>query len=315
MTQMQEGATRLTDWGVIRAAGEDAATFLHGQLSNDMTGLDPGRARLAAYCTAKGRMLASFVVCRSGADLLLACHASVLPATLKRLNMFVLRAKVKLSDASNELALLGLAGPSAHRWLGPSSAPAQTWDARARDEATVIALPKGSGDPEAMARWLWIGPSAGAERVLSELPALDLAHWQWLEVHSAVVPIVAATVEQFVPQMINYELVGGVNFKKGCYPGQEVVARSQYLGKLKRRGTLVHGTVEMVSGQEVFWSQDPAQPSGMVAAAATAPQGGWEALVELKTVALDAGSLHLGAANGALLTPQALPYVLPQDAA
>ena len=314
MTQMQEGATRLTDWGVIRATGEEAAAFLHGQLSNDMTGMDAGRARLAAYCTAKGRMLASFVVCRSGADLLLACHASVLPATLKRLSMFVLRAKVKLSDASQELALLGLVGPSAHRWLG-ASAPAQTWDARAMDEATVIALPKGSGDPEAMARWLWIGPAAGVDRVLSDLPALDLAHWQWLEVRSAVVPIVAATVEQFVPQMINYELVGGVNFKKGCYPGQEVVARSQYLGKLKRRGTLVHGMTEMTPGQEVFWSQDPGQPSGLVAAAAAAPQGGWDALVELKTVALDAGSLHLGTADGAPLVPQALPYVLPQDPA
>jgi len=119
-----QGAVRLADWGVIRAQGADAASFLHGQLTQDVQHLDPGSARLAGYCTAKGRLLASLVVWRSGADeLLLACSADVLPATLKRLSMFVLRAKCKLSDASASVALHGLAGSAASQWLG-ASAPA-----------------------------------------------------------------------------------------------------------------------------------------------------------------------------------------------
>jgi tRNA-modifying protein YgfZ len=304
-----QGAVRLTDWGVILASGEEAAAFLHGQLSNDIKGLDARHARLAAYCTAKGRMLASFVACQLGADLALACHASVLPATLKRLRMFVLRSKLRLDDATATVALLGLAGAAAQAHLG-SAAPSEIWGATALGGASVVRLPDAEGQP----RWLWAGASAQADAVLAALPDLPLATWNWLEVRSGVVPIVAETVEQFVPQMINYEVVGGVNFKKGCYPGQEIVARSQYLGKLKRRGVLVHAEAELRAGQEVYWSEDGAQPSGLVAVAAAAPAGGWDALLELKTAVLESGSLHAGSASGPSLSPQALPYALPADA-
>ena len=298
-----QGAVRLTDWGVILASGEEAPAFLHGQLSNDIKGMDAQHARLAAYCTAKGRMLASFVACQLGADLALACHASVLPATLKRLRMFVLRSKLRLDDATASLALLGLAGGAAQAHLG-SAAPSEVWGATAQGGASVVRLPDAEGQP----RWLWVGAAAQADAVLAALPELPLSTWNWLEVRSGVVPIVADTVEQFVPQMINYEVVGGVNFKKGCYPGQEIVARSQYLGKLKRRGVLVHADAELRAGQEVYWSGDDAQPSGLVAVAAAAPAGGWDALLELKTAVLESGSLHAGSARGPSLSPQALPY-------
>lgn len=304
-----EGALRLTDWGVILAHGEDAAKFLHGQLSNDIQGLDARHARLAAYCTAKGRMLASFVVTRLGDAIALACPAEVMPATLKRLRMFVMRSKLSLDDAQASHAVIGLAGPAAQSWLG-AEAPSQTWEAAARGDASVLRLPDAEGQP----RWLWIGPSAQADAVLQALPALAPAHWAWLEVRSGVVPVVARTVEAFVPQMINYEIVGGVNFKKGCYPGQEIVARSQYLGKLKRRGVLVHAEAALEAGQEVYWSGDAAQPSGLVARAAQAPQGGYDAFVELKTAVLESGSLHAGAADGPVLLPQPLPYALPAEA-
>lgn len=305
------GATRLTHWGVIRAEGADAASFLHGQLSNDFSRLGVHHARLAAYCNAQGRMLASVVGLKRSADeLWLACGADVLPATLKRLGMFVLRAKVKLSDATATLVPLGLVGSAAAAWLG-ADAPATTWDKTDCGDASVVRLPDAAGQP----RWLWIGPTDAADAVTAALPAVTDQVWRWLEVHSGVAQIVAAISGQLVPQMLNYELVGGVDFKKGCYPGQEIVARSQYLGKLKRRAFLLGSGSELQAGQEVVWSGDPAQPAGMIALAAPDPAGGgWSALAELKLGATGAGSLHLGSADGTVLQLQALPYALPHEA-
>lgn len=310
-----DGATRLEHSGVIRVSGTDAASFLHGQLTNDMTGLGLSEARLAAYCSPKGRMLASFVAFkRSHDEFWLSGRADVLPATLKRLRMFVLRAKAQLSEGGGETALLGLTGPSATAWLAqavPHAEQVAVWTKRELGAAAVVRLPDGAGQ----ARWLWAGPAAAADTVLAALPALALDRWDWLEVRSGVAPIVAATVEAFVPQMLNYELVGGVNFQKGCYPGQEIVARSQYRGTIKRRAALVHSAAAAPQpGQEVYWSGDAAQPSGLVALAAPAPGGGWDALVELKLVALDDGRLHLGASDGAEVQPLALPYAVPREA-
>jgi folate-binding protein YgfZ len=169
---------------------------------------------------------------------------------------------------------------------------------------------------------LWLGPTAAADAVLAALPALDTAAWDALEISAGVVPVQAATIGAFVPQMLNYELVGGVDFKKGCYPGQEIVARSHYLGKLKRRGVLLAApalAAPALAGQEIWWSGDTSQPAGQVAQAAVLETSGWLLLAELKLAALGdtpdggAGSLHLGAADGPALTRLPLPYALPQE--
>jgi folate-binding protein YgfZ len=300
------GALRLTDWGVIRAQGADAASFLHGQLTQDMNSLREGTARLAGYCSAKGRLQASFIVWRADADtLLLACSADLLAPTLKRLSMFVLRAKCKLSDATNDWPLFGLVGAEAQAWLG-DKAPAQPWATAAVGAGCAIRLPGAQGQP----RWLLAQPAGAAAPAL---PTLSPGAWQWLEVHSGLARISAATAEQFVPQMVNLEVVGGVNFQKGCYPGQEVVARSQYRGTLKRRTMLFDSDAPMAVGQEVFHSDDPSQPAGLVALAAPRPGGGASALVEIKLAALESGSLHAGAVDGPLLTRAALPYSIPVD--
>ena len=299
-----DGALRLDDWGVISAHGPDATAFLNGQLTQDMLHLDGTQARLAGYCSAKGRLLASFVAWRGADDeIALACSADLLPATLKRLSMFVLRAKCKLADASERLALYGLAGPQADALVG--SAAVAAWSTAARGSARVIRLPTVDG----VSRYLWVGPEA------PPLPALEMSAWRWLEVRSGLPRIVAATVDQFVPQMLNFELVGGVNFKKGCYPGQEVVARSQYRGTLKRRTYLLDSAAELQPGQEVFHSADPGQPAGMVVLAASAGAQRHAALVELKIAALEGGTLHAVAADGPLLRPTALPYALEPLAA
>jgi len=283
------GAVRLADWGVIRAAGAEARKFLHGQLTQDVELMGPNDVRLAGYCSAKGRLLASFVMWRDGADdVLLACSADVLPAVLKRLTMFVLRAKCRLSDATAELPLWGCVG----------DLPAGT-----------LRLPDATWAGTAVPRGLWVGATPPVAQ------AIDLPTWQGLEAASGVARIVAATVEQFVPQMVNLELVGGVNFKKGCYPGQEIVARSQYRGTLKRRAQVMTSDQPLQPGQEVFHDADPGQPAGMVVLSGSLPGAPAVALVEVKLSALVGGSLHAGAPEGPLLRLAALPYELPLETA
>lgn len=282
---------RLSDWGVIRAQGADAASFLHGQLTQDFALLDRDHARLAGFCTAKGRLLASMVGWRGGDDeILLALPAETLAATLKRLSMFVLRAKCKLTDASGEFAVYGLLGAPA----------AEAWSLQ-RDEAGVqIALP-GAG------RALRVQP---ADVPSPEGSALTADDWAWAEAAAGMAWVRGATVEAFVPQMINFEVLGGVNFKKGCYPGQEVVARSQYRGTLKRRLQVFETDAPAAIGQEIFHSADPEQPAGVVAGAGQRA-GRTLLTAEIKLAALEGGSLHLGSATGAVLQAHALPYEIP----
>ena len=301
-----DGGVPLTHWGVIRAHGADASSFLQSQLTNDVTLLGQTQARLAGFCSAKGRLQASFTLWKTAPDeVLLACAASVLPATLKRLSMFVLRARCKLSDASADVPLQGIAGSTARERLGDQS----VWEVRASQGMTLLRLPDAAGLPRALL------PGPVSSDTLP--PPITLDAWRWLEVRSGVPTIEAATAEQFVPQMLNYELVGGVDFSKGCYPGQEVVARSQYRGTIKRRMFLFDCDDALAAaGQEVFHSADAGQPAGMVVNAAPLPGGsGASALVEVKLAALSSGSLHLGAAGGPVLRRAELPYAVPLDVA
>ncbi len=298
----QHGVALLPRFGVIRAQGEEAAKFLHSQLTNDFSLLGLSEARLAGFCSAKGRLLASFIgFKRSHDEILLICSADLLPATLKRLSMFVLRAKARLSDASAEFQLRGLAGDAV-----PTALPAAPWSKLDTDGAQVVRL----YPADSTARALWVAP-AGVEPPSG--PALDSVAWDWLDVVAGVPLLSQPVVEAFVPQMVNMESVGGVNFKKGCYPGQEVVARSQFRGTLKRRAYPVRGDAPMAAGQEVFHDSDPSQPCGTVVAAAASPAGGWAAMVSMQTSAAEGGALHLGAADGPLLTLQPLPYPLLAD--
>ena len=301
------GACRLVDRGVIRARGADAAAFLQGQLTNDVASLDSGSARLAGFCSAKGRLQATFIVWRPAVDeFLLACPTSVLAATLKRLSMFVLRAKCKLSDASEEISLFGVVGGEAVALLGD----ARVWQAEPRDATTVIRLPDAAG----VSRALVAVPPDGVSTFAGAHP-LPIETWHWLDVESGIVMIEAATVDRFVPQMVNFELVGGVDFQKGCYPGQEVVARSQYRGTTKRRTFLFDCDIVPTAGQDVYDAGASQEPAGTVANAASNPSGSSaSALVEVRLAALDA-DLRLGAVDGPPLRRRPLPYAVPLDVA
>ncbi len=304
MTTLLHGITPLTHLGVIRAQGDEAAKFLHGQLTQDFALLGPQQARLAAYLSPKGRMLASFIACqRSATEVLLVCSRDLLAATLKRLSMFVLRTKVKLTDASDEFALYGLAG-DALLSIAASAQPAWVkadFDSEQARSHLVHLYPAG-GQP----RGLWLAP---AHAPAPNAAPLDAALWAWSEVQAGVATLSAPLVDALVPQMLNYESVGGVNFKKGCYPGQEVVARSQFRGQLKRRTYLAHSPSALAVGAEIFTAEDAEQAVGLVVQSAPAPAGGWDALVCLQTHASSA-DLRAGPAPLAL---QPLPYALLTD--
>lgn len=355
-------------WGIIRAQGVDTVKFLQGQLTQDVALMGLDEARLAAWCSAKGRMLASFVVVKNSAeDILLLCSADVLPATLKRLQMFVMRAQCKLTDASAAFVLRGLAGDAvlAPAVLGTTSNATDSIASRATStlangllvsrngNEVTVQLPAGHHHGAVVPRALQLVPvlaesalTQANTQALSDADTDALAHWQYLEVTSGIARITLPVVEAFVPQMLNYESVGGVNFKKGCYPGQEVVARSQFRSTLKRRAFVVLADAAMPVGSEVFHSGDFEQPCGTVVASAAVPGGvtgsaegseaggeagyatGWAGafagVVSMQVAAAEGGSLHLGGVgsgvgnqlgNGAgpVLHLQTLPYALLAD--
>ena len=308
------GIAPLPHLGIIRASGADAASFLHNQLTNDVLLMKGGQCRLAAFCNAKGRMQASFVVYKHSAEeVLLICRQDLLAQTLKRLSMFVLRAKAKLSDATAEFQLLGLAGDAVTHALSSASSASSSivdpWQRHAVGPADVLTLYPALGQPRAF----WLAPK--------EVPApsgepLSAELWQVGEVRSGIAWVELATFEAFVPQMLNYESVDGVNFKKGCYPGQEVVARSQFRGTLKRRAFIVQSDAPMTAGQEVFSSSDATQPCGLVAQAASegASEGANHvAVVELQLQLTQSGSLYFGGVSGPVVTVMQLPYPLKDD--
>ncbi|MBU3647725.1 MAG: folate-binding protein YgfZ [Limnohabitans sp.] len=298
------GIAPLPHLGIIRASGADAASFLHNQLTNDVLLMKDDQCRLAAFCNAKGRMQASFVVLKRSADeVLLICRKDLIAQTVKRLSMFVLRAKAKLSDASAEFQLLGLAGDNVNSTL--QGAPTAPWVRHALGAADVLTLYPALGQSRAM----WLAP---LDAPAPEGPAMGADVWQVGEVLSGIAWVEQATFEAFVPQMLNFESVDGVNFKKGCYPGQEVVARSQFRGTLKRRAFIAQCTEPMSAGQEVYASADASQPCGLVAQAASDGQH-HVAVVELQLSATENNSLHLGGASGPALSLLHLPYALRDD--
>jgi len=295
--------------GCIRASGADVQVFLQGQLSNDINELQNARIQLSAYCNPKGRMLAQFIVIPDKADYLLLLPRSILEPTLKRLRMFVLRSQVTLTDASDEIVCLGLAGSGVTSQLGDAlSMPAEDYQLSQTDTMLVCKL------PAPWPRFLIVTTLSPAttlwQQATAHLLATDQHLWHWLDIQAGLPSIWPQTVEEFVPQMVNLELINGVNFKKGCYPGQEIVARMHYLGKAKRRMyrlSLEQGQCPE-PGTDLFVASGDAQSAGKIVLAEPGPQD-CQCLAVIKTDKVEA-ELHLGQQDGPKLTLATLPYPL-----
>lgn len=313
-------AANLTDWGLIIVEGADAANFLQNQLTNSVLGLTKttpyaiasgmNAVRLIGYCSPKGRLMASAWLGLYGGNtqsddcFYLFISKDLAAGFAKRLAMFVLRSKVSVRDLSETWSVSG------HCTSG-------SMDAIALEESSIaLQLPDVMAAGVAMHRVLVAKPESVGETASNAEDMRTL--WNSLEIMSAIPRIVAATQDQFVPQMVNFESVYGVDFKKGCYPGQEVVARSQYRGVIKRRLQLAHCALDQIAqtpcapGTEIFHADDPDQPAGMVvlSAPSVADTRRIDFQIECKTEAMKAGTFHLGSPNGPILMLDQLPYPL-----
>lgn len=297
----------LGQFGTLRVSGEDAQSFLQNLLSNDIREVNATQSQYTSFNSAKGRMLATFMIYSQGSDYLLQLPAALTEMMRKKLSMYVLRAKVKITDISNELIILGLSGTDAQRALSLAglTIPEHTMGTTQNPSGSLIRLDQTrfeiSTHPEQAAS-LWQTISQVATPAGSPC-------WDWLNIRAGLPVILPPTQEQFVAQMANLDLTGGLNFKKGCYPGQEIVARMHYLGKLKRRMYLAHLDSQSAPGDELYGDDPAAQSCGMIVNAAPAPAGGYDVLAVIQTEIRDTQSIHLR--SGAQLTFEALPYPLP----
>jgi len=297
--------------GLLAFEGSDALGFLQGQTTIDIAGLADAHWQLGGYCTAKGRLLAIFECWRQGAGVRMLLPACIAPAIQRRLTMFVLRSKVSIQDVTAQWMVLGVLGKGSGAALAAAGidVPAVAGNCRILDfDERLVRLPSGADCPERYLLLVRSDREAHWRALLARLPRVGSEIWWWAQVDAAVPAIVGATQELFVPQAVNLEVLGGVNFRKGCYPGQEVVARSQYLGKLRRRMFLAHGSA---IGAEADIFQDGAtEPVGRIVLAAGAPAGGWDLLFECPTDRAAGASLRAGGADAAPLQLRDLPYQL-----
>lgn len=308
----------ISQQGLIRVAGTDAESFLQGQLTNDVREVSARHTQLAGHCSPKGRMLASFRVLRLDDTFYLQLPRSALPAALKRLRMFVLRAKVTVEDASDALVCIGLAGACAPGLLAArvTDLPAVDHAMTRADDLTVIRIPGLSP------RFQVLGPAEAVqplwEVLATQATPMDGNYWALLDIRAGIPTVYPETADAFVPQMTNMQLIDGVSFTKGCYTGQEVVARMQYLGKLKRR--MYQAEVESLTaprpGDELHAPGSTSeQASGRIVDARASGDGRYELLAVVEVEAAESGEVRLGT-DGPVLTFKPPPYGLPSgDAA
>lgn len=302
----------LSHLSLIRASGPDAKTFLNGQLTNDIQQLDGSRSQLSAWCSPKGRMLALFRIVAEPDGYLLQLPEALRDENLKRLRVYVFRSKVTLAAADDSFIRLGVAGPDAHAIVLEATgvAPPDENGCGRSDVGTVLRL------PGLHPRFEILLPPARADMIWTAMrrravPAGEPV-WTWHDIRAGIPIVLPETSDAFVPQMANLDLLGGISFGKGCYTGQEIVARIHYLGRLKQRMYRLH--VETSDrpkpGAPVYAPEHGNQATGNVVIASEAPEDGYDLLAVVHATSVDAGELHLGTPDGPRLTIESLPYAV-----
>jgi folate-binding protein YgfZ len=302
-TRVSHSAAELAQYGLLSCTGDEARAFLHAQLTNDVAGIGADTARRAGWCSAKGRLLATFLVIPQENGFLLQLAQDLAAPVAKRLAMFILRAKAKLVDVSGAWTQFGIWGPAAEERLTALGlhAPAAELGASSRTDSFAVRV--------GAQRFLLALPAARRAQALAALGDAGSGAWALQEIRAGWPMVVQATQDLFVPQMVNLERLGAVDFKKGCYPGQEVVARTQYRGVLKRRMIRARVAAPAAPAADVFAGDAPGQASGTVVNAAPVPEGGSELLAVVQISSLESGStLRLGAPDGPRLELLSLPY-------
>ncbi len=306
--------TDLSFQGLIAVEGKEAGAFLQNLLTNDVQEISESHSQLTGLCNPKGRLLALFRLFQRDASFYLSFPRSQLADVLKRLNMYVLRSQVKITDVSDHFCHIGLAGPQASNELKNliGHMPNAVNEVYQTPNDTVMRIP---GEPSRFEivgkltsiRELWDELSKAATPVGANL-------WKLLTIRAGIATLYPDTQESFIPQQVNLELTGGVSLTKGCYPGQEVIARLHYRGKPSRRMFLVHITADKQPqpGELLYLANDgEEQPIGKVVDAQTAPEGGYDSLVVLQLTPIEKGNIALGGRTGPTLIFRGLPYPIP----
>lgn len=302
----------LTHLSILHAHGPDALAFLNGQFTNDLRQVDDSHSQLSAYCTPKGRMLAIFRIYKRGEGYDLILPSTLAGNTLKRLRMFIMRSKVAIEHVDEQRVAVGYSGPGITQLLSPllGDIPGAADQCTEHDDHNLLRLP----GPHP--RYLLVAPPAKQQELWRKLTPTVIstgrAAWSWFDIIAGLPSIWPATVEEFVPQSTNLELVGGVSFKKGCYPGQEIVARMHYLGKPKQRMYRLHLPQghSVSRGDKIYGTDLRDQAAGMVVDAQPAPQGGTDMLAVVQLSSVASGPIGIGAPDGPRLTMDSLPYEL-----
>jgi len=298
----------LPDFGLINFSGEDAQAFLNAQLTSDVNALALTRSQYSGYCTPKGRLLASFLLWRSDQGYFLQLPAALREPIQKRLSMYILRSKVKTRDASAEFSCFGVAGADSATKLQAlfGEMPRSAHEVVHRDGITILRLP--------VDRFEVVVPKEQAAAIQESLAAhAELAapaYWDGLDVRAGIPVILPATQEEFVPQMVNFDAIGAVSFRKGCYPGQEIVARMHFLGRLKQRMVLAHidGEIAPQPGDRLYSADLGDQASGTIVNAAASADGGFDVLAVAQLSSIAADSIHWKMPDGPALELLPLPY-------
>lgn len=318
----------LPDWRVVRVSGADAVSFLHAQLTQDVAGLQAGDVRLAAYCNAKGRMQASMLIWREvqgtdlGESVFMLVHASVVEAVVKRLRMFVLRSKVVLEISENSVygAWSASAVDAAAPGLGQRASladGAELLGARPVDGASWRAWVVAAG--QELPAELQARVQAEAESQAQTEAGTGARAWQVQEILVGTPWVTSGNFELFTPLLVNLDLIDGVSFTKGCYPGQEVVARSHYRGKQRRRMMRASASLDQheepeltaLDGKDIC-SPEAREPLGYIVNSVT-HQGTVHLLFEAAMAAAQSQPLRLLTPEGLPAELQGLPYPLPSE--
>lgn len=300
----------LSQYSIIEAGGDDVIEFLQGQLTNDIKLVSDKLGQLSAYCNPKGRILASFRIFKRQNQYYLILHSDICETTLKRLRLFVMRSKVDLVDKSDELSRIGIAGLNATDKLSNlfNNLPTNTDESSTEDDITLIKLAGSLPRYEAYGsvnkiKELW-------KALQRDAVAIGQNSWNLLTIRAGIPEIVSETVEAFVPQMVNLQAINSLSFTKGCYPGQEVVARMHYLGKLKRRLFIASTDSETLplAGQAIMSSDENEQKVGQVVTASHSVDKNVEFLAVLQIEKAENDELHIGSSNGPVIQLIDLPY-------
>jgi hypothetical protein len=295
--------------GLIRFSGAEAQAFLHNQLSCDVAALTPGKSTYGSYCTPKGRVLATFLLWRAGEDFFMQLPSPLREPIQIQLSKYILRSKVKATDASSDWTLIGIAGKDASALVqrAVGDVPRGVHDVINTRDAMVIRLPGDRYEIVAANKSPAVieSLSDGAEKA-------DPDYWDWLDIRAGVPVILPATQEAFVPQMVNLDLIGGVSLTKGCYPGQEIVSRMHYRGTLKQRMYLANiaESGRPLPGERLYSPDFGEQACGTVVNAARSPEGGHDVLAVIQIASAEKGDIHWKAADGVPLKFLTLPYAV-----